>query len=89
MIGRAFVLIGYFMIGVSIVGLFSLSAYAFPAMRAYGFWLSVVAGLIVILLASCDDYFSDALEMSQLQYVALLVSIVLILLIGGTSQWIR
>lgn len=86
---RIYILSGYFLVGVSIVGLFSFSASIFPNFRAYGFWLAVVIALILTALGLCDDYFAEVLGMSEYQYVGFLVSITLVLIVGGIIQWVR
>ena len=83
---KAFELVGYFLIGVSVTGIFSYSAKAFTNLQPYGFWLSVAASLLLILAGVADDYFVSILEMSYESYIGALITVIVILIIGGVIQ---
>jgi len=80
---------GYFLIGVSAVGLFSYTAVAFPNMAAFTFWISIVASVMLIVAGLADDFLANWLGLEHLQYVGLIISIVAIAIIGGVLQWVR
>jgi uncharacterized membrane protein len=87
--GKFFNLIGCFIIGVSIVGLFSYTAYAFETLRMYSFWLSVVAAILIAVAALADDFLCGVLGVTYQEYLGLLISVIAILLIGGVIQWVH
>jgi len=80
---------GYFLIGVSVVGLFSYTAVAFPNMAAFSFWISVVASILLIVAGLADEFLAEALGLNYQQYIGALISTVAIALIGGILQWVR
>lgn len=84
--GKAFLLGGYFLIGVAITGLFSYSAVAFINLQIYGFWLLVAVSLLLILAGVADDYFASILGLNYETYVGALISVIVILIIGGVIQ---
>ena len=87
--GKFFVLVGYFTLGVSVVGLFSYSAYAFETLRMYSFWLACTAVIFVAVGAIADDFLAERLGLTHQEYIGTLVSIIAILIIGGVIQWVR
>ena len=87
--GKAFILSGYFLLGVNIVGLFSYTAYAFPAFANYAFWLLITVSLILIVSALADDYLAEVMGISYQTYVGGLIAIVALILIGSLLQWVR
>ncbi len=86
---KLFILTGYFILGISVVGLFSFTASIFPNFRAYGFWMAVVVALIIAVLGLCDDYFAELFGMNQQQYIGFMASVALVLIVGGIIQWVR
>ncbi|HEY9876021.1 MAG TPA: hypothetical protein V6D12_21500 [Candidatus Obscuribacterales bacterium] len=80
---------GYFLIGVSSVGLFSYTAVAFPNMAAFTFWISVVASIMLIVAGLADEFLAQWLGLGYYQYIGLVISLVAIALIGGLLQWVR
>jgi len=80
---------GFFLIGVSAVGLISYTAVAFPNMAAFSFWISVVASIMLIIAGLADEFFSQWLGLSYPQYRGLIMSLVGIALIGGLIQFVR
>jgi len=86
---KVYTFCGYFLIGVSTVGLFSYTAAAFPNMAAFSFWLSVVASILLIVAGLADDFLSEALGLTYHQYIGALISAVAISLIGGLIQWVQ
>lgn len=87
--GKAFQVTGFFLIGVSVAGVFSYSAYAYELLRMYGFWLSVVTALALFTMAICDDFFASILGLSYPMYVGGLISLIAVLVVGGVVQWVR
>jgi hypothetical protein len=87
--GKFFVLLGYFTVGVSTVGLFSYTAYAFEALRMYSFWLALTAVIFVAVGAIADDFLAEVLGLTHQQYIGTLLSAIAVLLIGGVIQWVR
>ena len=86
---KAYVLLGYFLIGVSVVGLFSYSAYAFPRLQYYGFWLSIITSLLLVIAGVADDFFASVLGLSYQQYIGALISAIALLIVGSLIQWIN
>lgn len=86
---KAYTLTGYFLIGVSIVGLFSYSAYAFPRLQYYGFWLSIIASLLFVIAGVADDFFANVLGLSYQQYIGALISAIALVMIGSLIQWVH
>lgn len=86
--GKFYTLFGYFLIGVSSVGLFSYTAYAFPTLRMYSFWLVVTAGLLLLVGAVADDWICELLGMTYQQYIGSMVAVIAILILGGVIAWI-
>jgi hypothetical protein len=86
---KAYTLVGYFLIGVSVVGLFSYSAYAFPNLQYYGFWLSVIISLLFVIGGVADDFFASVLGLSYQQYIGALISAIALVIIGGLIQWVH
>ncbi|AFZ15522.1 hypothetical protein Cri9333_4746 (plasmid) [Crinalium epipsammum PCC 9333] len=86
--GKAFELVGYFLIGISITGLFSYSSRAFANLQPYGFWLSVAASLLLIVAGVADDFFCSVLGLSYQNYIGALISVIAVLIVGGVIQWI-
>jgi hypothetical protein len=87
--GKFFVLIGCFLVGVSATGLFSFTAYAFESLRMYGFWLAVSAGLLLLVGAIADDFIAESLGLNYQQFIGWMVATVAILILGGVVQWVR
>jgi hypothetical protein len=87
--GKFFVLVGCFIIGVSFTGLFSYTAYAFETLRMYSFWLALTAVIFIAVGALADDFLAAALGVSHQEYIGLLISAIALLLIGGVIQWVR
>jgi hypothetical protein len=87
--GKFFVLTGCFLTGVSAVGLFSYTAYAFESLRMYGFWLSVCAALLLLACALADDFIAESLDLTYEQFIGWMVTTVAILILGGTIAWVH
>jgi uncharacterized membrane protein len=87
--GKVFVLTGCFLTGISAVGLFSYTAYAFESLRMYGFWLSVCAALLLLVGALADDFIAESLGLTYQQFIGWMVTTVAILILGGVVQWVR
>ena len=87
--GKFYVLMGCFLTGVSAVGLFSYTAYAFESLRMYGFWLAVCAALLLLASAIADDFIAEALGLNYQQFIGWMVATVAILMLGGITQWVR
>jgi uncharacterized membrane protein len=87
--GKFFVLTGCFLTGVSAVGLFSYTAYAFERLRMYGFWLSVCAALLLLASALADDFIAESLGLTYQQFIGWMVATVAILILGGVVQWVH
>lgn len=87
--GKFYTLVGCFLIGVSSVGLFSYTAYAFESLRMYGFWLAVTAGLLLLVGGIADDFICQALGMDYQTYIGSLIAVVAILILGGVISWIN
>lgn len=86
---RIYLLAGYFLIGVSGSGLLSLTASLFPKFGNYSIWLIVIAGVVMTILAICDDYFAELLNLTNQQYVGLLASVTVVLILGSLIQWVK
>ena len=86
---RIYKFCGYFLIGVSAVGLFSYTAVAFPNMAAFTFWISVVASIMLIVAGLADEFLAQWLGLGYYQYIGLVISLVAIALIGGILPWVR
>lgn len=84
---RFYILIGGFLIGVGLSGLVSYSASIFPNLRAWGFWMSVIVALVLIVAALVDDFACQFLGLTYQAYVSLLIAIATTLIIGGVIQW--
>lgn len=87
--GKFFVLAGCFLTGVSVVGLFSFTAYAFENLRMYGFWLCVCAAILLLVGAVADEFIAESLGLNYQQYIGLMIATVAVLLLGGVLQWVR
>jgi hypothetical protein len=87
--GKFLVLAGYFLTGVSTVGLFSYTAYAFESLRMYSFWLVTVVALLFIAAALADDFLASALGLTYSEYIGTLVSAITVILIGGVLMWVH
>lgn len=87
--GKFYTLLGSFLVGVSTVGLFSFTAYAFETLRMYSFWLVVVVALVLLAGAVADEFFAEALGLSIQQYIGWMIATVVILILGGTIAWVR
>jgi hypothetical protein len=87
--GKFFVLTGCFLTGISAVGLFSFTAFAFESLRMYGFWLSVCAALLLLVCAIADDFIAESLGLNYQQFIGWLITTVAILILGGVVQWVR
>jgi hypothetical protein len=87
--GQFFTLIGYFLIGVGAVGLFSFTAYAFPVLRMYGVWLIIVAGILSACAISCDEFFAESLDISERQWHGTVFVVIAIFILGGCIQWLK
>lgn len=87
--GKFYTLFGCFLIGVSSVGLFSFTAYAFEPLRMYSFWLVVTAALLLLVCAIADEWMAEALGLTYQNYIGLLVATVAVLILGGVISWVR
>ncbi len=87
--GKFYNLVGCFLIGVSTVGLFSFTAYAFESLRMYSFWLVVTAALLLLVCAIADDFIAEALGLTYQIYIGSLVATVAVLILGGVIAWVR
>jgi len=87
--GKLFTLIGFFLVGVGAVGLFSFSGYAFPNLRMYGVWLIIVAGILSACAISCDEFFCEALGLTEKQWHGIVFIAIAISLLGGVIQWLK
>ena len=87
--GKLFTLIGFFLVGVAVVGLFSFSGYAFPNLRMYGVWLIIVTGILAACAISCDEYFAEALNISERQWHGVVFVAIAICILGGVIQWLK
>ena len=87
--GKFFVLFGYFTLGVSAVGLFSYTAYAFETLRMYSFWLVLTAVIFVAVAAIADDFLAQALGLTHQEYIGILLIAIAVLIIGGVIQWVH
>lgn len=81
-------LIGCFLLGVNVVGLVSYTARIFPNLRPWAFWLAMCAAALFFTAAILDDYACKFFGVSQQAYVAILVTIALVLILGGSVQWL-
>lgn len=81
-------LIGCFLLGVNTVGLVSYTARVFPNLRPWAFWLAMCAAAVFFTAAILDDYACKFFGISQQAYVAIVVSIALVLVLGGSVQWL-
>jgi len=86
---KVYQFLGFFLIGVSVVGAFSYTAIAFPVMAPFTFWISVVASILLIVAGLTDEFLAEALGLNYQQYIGALISTVAIILIGGLIQWVR
>ncbi len=86
---KAYVLSGYFLLGVSCTGLFSFTAYAFPQLRAYGLWLIIVASLLFIAAALADDFLTALLGLNYQEFLGAMITAIALLFIGILIQWVR
>lgn len=87
--GKFYTLFGCFLIGVSSVGLFSYTAFAFESLRMYSFWLVVTVALLLLASAIADDWFCEILGLSYQTYIGGLVTIIAVLILGGVISWVR
>ncbi len=87
--GKAYVMAGYFLLGVSCVGLFSFTAYAVPQFQYYGFWLTVIVSILFVIAGVCDEFFASAMGLSYQEYIGLLITAIAVILIGGILQWVH
>lgn len=87
MIARLYCLAASFLIGVSLSGIISYSAYTFPYLRKWAFSMLLI--YIAVLMISCilDEQAANWLGLPYRAYIALLVSLSFCLLIGGIIQW--
>lgn len=87
--GKVIQLGGYFLIGVSCCGLFSYTAFVVPRFQAYAFWLVVVVSLCFIVAGLVDDFLSEAMGVTYIQYVGGLITLIAIVMLGSVVQWVR
>jgi hypothetical protein len=85
---KAYLLLGYFLSGVGVAGFISYSAATFPALRGWAFWLVICISIIFVVAGLLDDFACQFLEISYQNYLAILIGIAAILLIGGVIQWL-
>ncbi len=85
---RSYLLLGYFLSGVGVAGVISYSAATFPALRGWAFWLVVTTSILFGFAVACDDWACRYLEIDYQTYIALLIGIAAILLVGGLIQWL-
>ena len=85
---QLYLLSGAFLTGVSLAGLISFSARAFPALRGWGFWMVVVIAIAFFLAAILDDYLCKFLGISYQAYVSMLAAIAAVIFVGGLIQWL-
>jgi hypothetical protein len=87
--GRLYTLIGYFLIGVGSVGLFSFTAYAFPVLRMYSVWLIILVGILSAVAISADEFFAEMLEIPERQWHGAVFCAIALLILGGAIQWLK
>ncbi|HEY9692220.1 MAG TPA: hypothetical protein V6D15_08455 [Oculatellaceae cyanobacterium] len=87
--GKFYTFIGYFLIGVSSVGLFSYTAFAVPQFQYYGFWLTVIVSILFIIAGVADEFFASAMGLSYQQYIGALISAIAVIIIASLIQWVR
>ncbi|HEY9872135.1 MAG TPA: hypothetical protein V6D12_01800 [Candidatus Obscuribacterales bacterium] len=87
--GKLFTLIGCFLLGVGAVGLFSFTAYAFPNLRMYGVWLIIVVGILSACAISCDEFFCEALGLTEKQWHGIVFTTIAVFILGGVIQWLK
>lgn len=87
MIARLYCLASSFLIGVSLSGIISYSAYTFPSLRKWAF--SVLLIYTAALMISCilDEQAANWLGLPYRAYLAVIISLTCCLLIGGIIQW--
>ena len=78
--------IGFFLIGLSISGCLSYTAYTFQILRFWGLSLIGIITIIFIILFIIDDYAIEYFSISRLQYLGLLICIAFMIFIGITIQ---
>jgi hypothetical protein len=86
---KAYVLAGYFLLGVSLVGFFSYTALAFPKFQYYGFWISIVVSIMFVIAGVADDFFSQVLQVTYQQYIGGLITAIALIIVGGLIQWVK
>lgn len=87
--GKAIQLGGYFLLGVSICGLFSYTAYIVPRFQFYAFWLVVVVSLLFIIAGLADDFLAQQMEVDYQTYIGGLIVFIVVVLIGSIVQWVQ
>lgn len=81
-------LIGCFLLGVNAVGLISFTARIFPNLRPWAFWLAMCAAALFFTAAVLDDYACKFFGISQQAYIAILVVLAVVVVLGGSAQWL-
>lgn len=88
MVSKFYCLIGSFLTGVALSGLISYSAYTFPLLRKWAFCLVLILAVIFVIAGILDEQLALWLGISSHRaYLALLIGIFAVLLIGGVIQW--
>jgi len=87
--GKAIQLGGYFLLGVSVCGLFSYTAYVIPRFQYYAFWLVVVVNLLFVVAGLTDDFLASAMGVDYQSYIGGLIVLIAIVLVGSLVQWVQ
>lgn len=86
--GKVYILLGYFLLGVALAGFVSYSAYLFPSLRAWGIALIIVSIIVFISISILDDFISSYIGIPYHVYVGVLIFAAMILIVGGVIQWL-
>lgn len=87
MISKIYGFLGSFLIGVGCSGLISYTAYTFPQARRWAFSLLIITAFFFLLAGIVDEQVAAWLGIPYRAYLACIISLFLILTIGGLIQW--
>jgi hypothetical protein len=80
-------LAGYFLLGMSAVGLIAYSCQTFDRLRGWGQSLGAISLIVLILLAITDDAMINYLKITRLAYLGIIIGSTIFLLVGVLIQW--
>jgi hypothetical protein len=84
---KVYMAAGTFFICAGGAGLVSYSAFVFPQVRYWAFWILVTVLSAFVVAAILDEYACQWLGIEYRAYLSLLVGVGISFLLGGLIQW--